>query len=128
MKTKKYLEIKPQALELNDRAEPFSESPASEAMVRTQIYLTRAEQEFLAREASRRGQALSAVLRGIIDEKMAVPEEAWQNNPMLEPTPDVAGWEGHQDGTLNHDHYIYGGPKKYAKKGGEWVLLPPITE
>jgi len=97
-----------------------------ETMVRTQIYLTRSEHTFLIAEANRRGQKMSAVIRSIIDERMAIPEEAWTNNPMLDPTPDVAGWEGVEDGVLNHDHYIYGCPKKYEKKKGEWVLSPPI--
>lgn len=111
---------------LQDKAaEPYK---AEEAMVRTQVYLTRAEHDFLTHEAERRGQAMSAVLREIIDEKMTIPEDAWTNNPMLEPTPDVPGWQGPGDGSINHDHYIYGCPKKYEKRNGKWVLLPPLDE
>jgi hypothetical protein len=110
---------------LHDRAEPEGPPPA---MVRTQVYLTRAEHDFLTRAADRQGEAMSSVLRQIIDEKMTIPEEAWTKNPMLEPTPDVPGWEGMEDGAINHDHYIYGGPKKYEKRRGEWVPLPPIEQ
>ena len=110
-------------MELHDRAEPYIAGRA--AMVRTQVYLTRAEHEFLAREAERRGAGMSAVLRAIIDERMSIPEEAWTMNPMLDPTPDVPGWEGREDGALNHDHYIYGSPKNYEKRGDEWVEVPP---
>src|SRR6185369_9545337 len=110
MKIRKNPEHPPGSLELRDRAELAAENAVSDAMVRTQVYLTRAEHDFLSREAARRGEPLSSVLRGIIDEKMMIPEEAWVNNPMLEPTPDVPGWEGREDGSLNHDHYVYGGP------------------
>src|SRR5688572_3712376 len=72
------------------------------AMIRTQIYLTRAEHEFLQAEAVRRGEAMSAVIRGLVDEKMAIPEEAWISNHMLEPTPEVPGWESPEDAALNH--------------------------
>jgi hypothetical protein len=90
-------------------------------MVRTQIYLTRAEHEFVLAEAKRKGEPMSSVIRGFIDQQMAIPEDAWTANPMLEPTPDVPGWEGREDGAINHDHYIYGAPKKYRKQGGDWV-------
>ena len=91
---------------LHDRAETYK---AEEAMVRTQVYLTRAEHDFLLREAERRREGMSAVLRGIIDQRMNVPEE--------EP-----GAEGLEDGSLNHDHYAYGAPKKYKKVRGKWVM------
>lgn len=61
----------------------------------------------------------------MIREKMEIPEEAWVNNPMLELTPDDPEWEGHEDGAINHDHYIYGSPKNYEKVNGEWVSVPP---
>ena len=92
------------------------------AMVRTQVYLTRAEHEFLQTEATRRNEPMSAVLRSIIEEKMAIPEDAWVNNPLLEPTPHDPNFEGHEDGSLNHDFYAYGGSKKYKKVRGKWVL------
>ena len=28
---------------------------------------------------------MAAVIRGFIDEKMEIPEDAWTNNPMLRP-------------------------------------------
>jgi hypothetical protein len=80
------------------------------SMVRTQVYLTRAEHEFLQAEAERAGEPMSAFLRRIVDEKMRMPEEAWQNNPMLAATPEIQGWNGHEDAAENHDAYIYGSP------------------
>src|SRR5690242_8039617 len=120
MKNRKYPGAKPQALVMPDRV-PLREI-SSESMVRTQIYLTRAEHDYLLREAARRSEGMSAVLRGIIEEKMAIPEDAWTNNPMLEPTPSDPDYKGREDGSLNHDHYAYGGPKKYQKVRGKWVM------
>ena len=30
-----------------------------------------------------------------------------------------------EDAAINHDHYLYGTPKKYLKKRGKWVLAEP---
>ena len=106
----------------------YSSAAGEEAMVRTQIYLTRAEHEYLLGESARRGEPMAAIIRGLVDEKMRIPEDAWINNPMLEPTVDDPDWEDHEDGSINHDHYVYGCPKKYEKINGEWVLLPPLDE
>lgn len=110
--------------ELKEEMLPFGRPPEA-SMVRTQIYLTRSEHDFLQSEAARRGEPMSAVIRSIIDDRMTVPEDAWANNPLLEPTPETPGWKGHEDGVLNHDHYIYGSPKKYHKMNGEWVPISP---
>lgn len=107
---------------LQEAITPYLVEPA---MVRTQIYLTRAEHDFLQAEAGRRNEPMSAVLRQIIDEKMIIPEDAWANNPLLRATPKVEGWKGRRDGSINHDHYIYGGPKKYHEVNGEWVPINP---
>jgi hypothetical protein len=99
-----------------------------EQMVRTQIYLTRAEHGFLQSEAVRQGTAMSAIIRGLIDAKMTIPEDAWVNNSILEPTAVDPEYEGHDDASLNHNHYAYGAPKKYEKRNGKWVLLPLVDE
>ena len=98
-----------------------------EAMVRTQIYLSRSQHDFLLAEASRREESMAAVLRSLIDEKMTLPDSVWENNPMLaEPAdPDFIGAE---DGAINHDHYIYGCPKKWVKQNGAWVKAPPLPD
>jgi hypothetical protein len=106
---------------------PESVSP-SRAMVRTQVYLTRAEHEFLQAESSRRGKPMAAILRAFVDEKMAVPPDAWTNNPMLRPAPAEPGWNPPVDAAINHDHYLYGAPKKWIKVNGQWVEAPPLPE
>jgi hypothetical protein len=126
MKTKRQ---KPEPMTLRETAAPYGSTVEdAKAMVRTQIYLTRAEHDFLQSEATRREEPMAAVIRGFIDEKMEIPEDAWTNNPLLQPTVDDPDFEGREDGSLNHDHYAYGGPKQYEKIDGKWVLLPPLDE
>jgi hypothetical protein len=120
MKEKKYPRTESQVLIIQDRESV--EGIPSDTMVRTQVYLTRGQHEYLSREAGRRGKGMSAVLRAIIEEKLAIPEDAWANNPMLQPTPADPDYEGREDGSLNHDHYAYGAPKKYKKVRGKWVM------
>lgn len=92
------------------------------AMVRTQIYLTQAEYHFLQAEAKRRHEPMAAVLRSIVDEKMEMPADAWTDNPMLQATPKDAKFDLPEDAAINHDHYLYGTPKKYVKAKSRWVL------
>jgi hypothetical protein len=103
------------------------EAPAAGPMVRTQIYLTPEEHDYVQKEGARRGEPMAAVIRSLIDEKMTIPDEAWENNPLLAPPAD-ASFIGPEDGAINHDHYIYGGPKKWMKRGGKWVEAPPLPD
>src|SRR5580704_13143238 len=76
-------------------------------MVRTQIYLSKPEHDFIQHEAARLGQPMAAVIRAFIDEKMEVPDEVWTNNPLLRPPAPDPALIGRDDGAINHDHYIY---------------------
>lgn len=104
-----------------------SRAPADAAMVRTQIYLSRSEHEFVQTEAARQGMPMAAYIRSLIDARMALPDEAWANNPLLNPPADPA-FVGPEDGVINHDHYIYGTPKRWIKQRGKWVPAPPLPE
>ena len=105
-----------------------ADAAAGEPMIRTQIYLNRHEHDFVQREAARRSEPMAAVIRRLIDDKMEIPEEAWTNNPMLEPTPRDPDWTGHEDAGINHDHYLYGSPKKWIKVKGQYVEAPPLPD
>src|SRR2546427_232573 len=87
-------------------------TPSAPSMLRTQIYLTSAEYDFLQAEANRRGAPMAAVIRSFIDEKMRVPSVAWRRNPLLEPTPEDREFQGHADGAIEHDHYVYGSQRR----------------
>lgn len=104
------------------------EPDETEPMVRTQIYLSRREHDFVSQEAGRLGQPMAAVIRLFIDEKMDVPEDVWSNNPLLDPPVNDPNWKTRPDGALNHDHYIYGAPKKFVERKGRWVEAPPLPE
>jgi hypothetical protein len=58
---------------------------------------------------------------------MDVPDSAWINNPLLALAADP-DFVGPEDGAINHDHYIYGGPRKWMKRRGQWVEAPPLPE
>jgi hypothetical protein len=122
----KYPLRKSSALELKETA--LAQPAEAEPMVRTQIYLNRREYEFIQREARRRDEPMAAVIRGFIDEKMEIPEDAWTNNPIFRPLPRDPDSEGHEDSGINHDHYIYGCPKKWIKVNGEYIEAPPLPD
>ena len=109
------------ASELKEIAPEYGVS-VSNAMVRTQVYLTRAEYHFLQAEGKRRNEPMAAVIRAFVDEKMQLPADAWEDNPMLRPTPKDSKFDLPEDAAINHDHYLYGTPKKYMRAKGRWVL------
>lgn len=121
-----YPSLKSPALELKETA--LAGEVEAAPMIRTQIYLNKGEYDFVQREATRRDEPMAAVIRSFIDEKMEIPEDAWTNNPMLEPTVHDPNWKGHEDAGVNHDHYIYGCPKKWIKVKGKYVEAPPLPE
>lgn len=116
------------ALELKETPPAYAADADSAAMVRTQIYLTQAEHDFLQAEAARRHEPMAAVIRAILDEKMEMPDDVWTNNPMLRPTPEDPGFKMPPDAALNHDHYLYGTPKKWVRLNGKWVEAPPLPD
>ena len=125
MKTKRTKAPRPnEPTELKEAVAEYRTTPA--AMVRTQIYLSKPEYDFLQAEGKRRDEPMAAVLRGFIDEKMRVPDEVWENNPLLDPPVNDPDYKRRGDGVVNHDHYIYGGAKKYKKVKGKWALQPPL--
>lgn len=91
-------------------------------MVRTQVYLTGSEHTFLQREAARTGGTMASLIRQYIDEKMALPEDAWANNSLLDPPAEDPQGDGAEDASINLDHYLYETPKRYRKVRGKWVL------
>jgi hypothetical protein len=120
----KYPALKGSTMELKEAAVEAAEAP----MIRTQIYLNKEEYDFVRREASRRDEPMAAVIRGFIDAKMEIPEDAWTNNPILKPWPSDPDWESPEDGAINHDHYLSGCPKKWIKVKGKYVEAPPLPE
>ncbi len=125
-KTIKYPPPKSSVMELKEAAVAYEVETAP--MIRTQIYLNKNEYDFVQREASRRDEPMAAVIRNFIDEKMELPDEAWTNNPMFKPWPADPDNDSPEDAAINHDHYLYGGPKKWIKVKGKYVEAPPLPE
>jgi len=122
----KYPKPKSSAMELKEAAVAYEVEEAP--MIRTQIYLNKNEYDFIQREASRLDEPMAAVIRNFIDEKMDLPDEAWANNPMFKPWPADPHNDSPEDAAINHDHYLYGGPKKWIKVKGKYVEAPPLPE
>jgi len=122
----KYPPLKSSSLELKEAAVAYEVEEAP--MVRTQIYLNKNEYEFVQREASRRAEPMAAVIRNFIDEKMELPDEAWTNNPMFKPWPADPDNDSPEDAAINHDHYLYGGPKKWIKVKDKYIEAPPLPK
>jgi hypothetical protein len=108
---------------LKEAAVPFETGAEAEPMVRTQIYLSKSEHEFVQSESVRRDEPMAAVIRSFIDEKMIIPDRVWEKSPLLDDPADP-NYVGLEDGGINHDHYVYGCPKKYEKVNGKWVWKP----
>jgi hypothetical protein len=127
-KASKYPSHLAQPSELRDALAPRPEiTLEGSPMIRTQIYLSRPEHEFVQAEASRLGKPMAAVIRDLIDQKMELPDDIWTNNPLLDEPADP-NFVGPEDGAINHDHYLYGGPKKWIKQNGEWIEAPPLPD
>lgn len=125
-KKSKYPAHKGSAIELKETAVAgeIKEAP----MIRTQIYLNKEEHEFVRREAARHDEPMAAVIRRFIDEKMEIPEDAWTNNPIFKPWPEDPDWQSPPDAAINHDHYLYGCPKKWIKVKGQYIEAPPLPD
>ena len=120
---------KRKTIEFNETSSTYAvktDVGSAAGMIRTQIYLTPEEHHFVDSESRRRGIPMAGVIREIIEEKMRVPDEAWAK--FLAPVPDDPNWEGPEDGSINHDHYVYGAPKRYVKKNGKWVKTPELLD
>ncbi len=82
-------------------------------MVRTQIYLPRDLYDRLRRRGAREGipmaEHIRKALRLYLDEQARVPEALADDDPLWSL---VGVADGPTDGAENHDHYIYGAPKK----------------
>ena len=104
------------------------EANYGEPMIRTQIYLSRREHDFLQAEAKRRAEPMAAIIRSLIDHEMEVPADAWTNNPMLRPNPADPEWDSPPDAAINHDHYLHGASKAWVRQGDQWVAAPPEAE
>ena len=77
-------------------------------MVRTQIYLTPQQRDFLRSEGRRRGVSMAAAIRAMVEEKMKPAGDAWQGNSLLESAAEDASFQSDGSGSAASDETIYG--------------------
>jgi len=77
-------------------------------MVRTQIYLTPQQRDFLRSEGLRRGVSMAAAIRAMVEEKMRPGGGGWVGSPLLEATAEDATFQSDGHGSVGSDQNIYG--------------------
>ncbi len=88
---------------------------ASVAEKRTQVYFP----EKLYREVRKRARAesksVAAVVREAVVKHLEEKEIDWENDPIFKAAGFIKS--GVTDLAVNHDHYLYGMPKKTGRSG-----------
>jgi len=84
-------------------------------MKRKQVYLEEEQDRAIKRIAQERGVSGATILREALAEYLAGREPPELERPEDHPLWGIIGIGnfGVTDASVNHDHYIYGGPKKY---------------
>lgn len=77
--------------------------------IRTQIYLTREEYEYLSQQSEKRQSSIAEVVRQLIEEKMP-KEKDYEDNPLFAIGKEGLSM-GRKDGSVKHDDYLYRGKK-----------------
>ena len=85
--------------------------------VRTQIYLERSQHEALKRKAAAKSTSMAQIIREAVAVYLAQADtdddfdwEAYKNDPLwkIREIAEELGPSGIPDGSINHDHYLYG--------------------
>lgn len=79
-----------------------------EELVRTQVYLSVEQRDFLRDEGQKRGVSMAAALRGIINERMKPSVVHWEGNPLLDDVVVDPAFKSTGVGSLDTDASIYG--------------------
>jgi len=85
-------------------------------MKRKQIYLDEKDEKILKEYAIRENVSEAYLIREAVAQYITSKsvESKKKRNPLLEMIGLFK--DGPSDGSINHDHYIYGVPKKHPKK------------
>jgi hypothetical protein len=93
----------------------------AENMVRTQVYLPQATYKALIERAEKQGLTMATQIRAALDEYLQRTQDE-DEGPILQPDDPIfkmigIGDSGLPDVAVNHDHYLYGTPKRYPATG-----------
>jgi len=83
-------------------------SSVREELVRTQVYLSVEQRDFLRDEGRKRDVSMAAALREIINERMKPAVVSWEGNPLLDDVVVDPGFKSTGAGSLDADASIYG--------------------
>lgn len=91
-------------------------------MTRTQLYLPESQYEELKKLAVSEGKTFASLVRDFLTEKIKEKKTKKRKKEkknavelMLESLKDIEKWKGKEDirdGSINHDYYLYGMPKR----------------
>lgn len=73
---------------------------------RTQLYLDEAQYWFLKESAAKYNTSIAGVVRALIDKEMGGPEPVDEHDPLFR-LATTAVRTGREDGSTDHDRYIY---------------------
>ncbi len=82
---------------------------------RTQVYFPEDLYDRLKKRAKKEGKSVAAIIREASEEYLKEDEKEidWENDPLFKLAGVFESEEG--DLSINHDHYLYGAPKKKVK-------------
>ncbi len=83
-------------------------SSVQEELVRTQIYLSVEQREFLREEGQKSGISMAAALREIISERMKPALVNWEGNPLLDDVAVDPEFKSTGTGSTDADAAVYG--------------------
>lgn len=83
-------------------------SSVQEELVRTQVYLSVEQRDFLREEGQKRGVSMAAALREVINERMKPAVVNWEGNPLLEEVVGDPEFSSSGTGSLDADAAVYG--------------------
>lgn len=96
--------------------------------VRTQIYLDKAQHEALKQKAAQKSTSMAQIIREAVAVYLAQANadddfdwEAYKNDPIwkIREAVEELGLSGILDGSINHDHYLYGFDKVEENEGDD---------
>lgn len=77
-------------------------------LVRTQVYLSVGQRDYLQSEGKRRGISMAAALREIISESMRPAVASWVGNPLLDEVVEDVDFKSSGSGSESVDESVYG--------------------
>lgn len=83
---------------------------SSVAEKRTQVYFPEKLYRDVKKRAKAESKSLAAVVREAVEKHLEEKEIDWENDPIFKAAGIVKS--GVRDLAVNHDHYLYGSPKK----------------